>query len=88
MLISIDKRGSINLPLSIRKQLGLDHGHYLDLSIQDGGVIVLQPVAIYPTVRLNDQGIAKLREARESGTGKMPEWMVEEMQSADADPDA
>lgn len=75
MLITIDKRGSIHLPLSIRKQLGLERGHHLDLSVEDGGTILLRPVAI-PAVWLNDRGLAKLREARESGIGVMPDWMT------------
>lgn len=87
MLIAIDKRGSINLPLSIRKQLDLEQGDHLDLSVEDGGAITLRPVAIYPSVRLNDQGLAKLREARESGTGAMPDWMTEEMKNAGTDSD-
>ena len=69
MLITIDKRGSINLPLAVRKELGLEHGSYLDLSVGEGGKITLHPVEIYRTVRLSQQGIAKLEEARNSGTG-------------------
>ena len=68
--------------MSIRKQLGLGQGHHLDLSVEDGGAIVLRPVAIYPTVRLNDRGLDKLREARESGTAAMPDWMTREMEDA------
>ena len=40
MLITIDKRGSINLPLAVRKELGLEHGSYLDLSVDEGGKII------------------------------------------------
>ena len=79
MLVAIDKRGGINLPLDIRKRLGLEKGHYLELRVEDGGVIVLQPVAVYPAIRLSERGIEKLREARESGTAPMPEWMSEEI---------
>lgn len=38
-----------------------------------------------PAIRLNDKGIAKLQEARRSGRRKLPEWLVKEMKSADAD---
>jgi AbrB family looped-hinge helix DNA binding protein len=86
MLISIDKRGSINLPLSVRKELGLDPGTHFDLSIEDGGKITLHPVAIYRTVRLSDQGNAKLQEARESGRGRLPDWLRQEMDNAGTDP--
>lgn len=82
MLISIDKRGSINIPLAVRKELGLDSGTYLDLSIEDGGKIALNPVAIYQTVRLSDQGIAKLQEARASGRGELPNWLRRDMENA------
>ncbi len=87
MLITIDKRGSINLPLAIRKELGLEQGTNLDLTVEEGGRITLHPVVIYRTVRLNDQGLAKLKAARESGTGEMPDWLHQEMNHAEADTD-
>jgi len=82
MLITIDKRGSINLPSVLRKQLRLNAGSYLKLTVQEGGAIMLQPVSIFPTIQLNEQGLEKLREARESGTGKLPNWLVEDMNRA------
>ena len=82
MLITIDKRGSINLPAILRKELGLNAGAYLDLSVEEGGAIKLHPVSIFPSIRLNDQGLEKLREARESGTGKFPKWAIEDMKHA------
>ena len=85
MIIAIDKRGSINLPVSLRKDLGLKNGDHLSLSVEDGGVIVLQPVVIYPAVQLSEQGLKKLREARESGIGEMPSWFDKEMEDAKAD---
>ncbi|MBI9085882.1 MAG: AbrB/MazE/SpoVT family DNA-binding domain-containing protein [Desulfobacterales bacterium] len=86
MLITIDKRGSINLPLAVRKELGLDPGTYFDLTVEDGGNISLHPVAIYRTTRLSEQGIVKLNEARNSGRGDLPDWMRQEMQNAGTDP--
>jgi len=85
MIIAIDKRGSINLPASLRKELGLKSGDHLDLSLAEGGIIVLQPVAIYPTVQLSEKGLTKLEEARESGVGAMPAWFAEEMEDAESD---
>ncbi|MGA2404425.1 MAG: AbrB/MazE/SpoVT family DNA-binding domain-containing protein, partial [Syntrophobacteraceae bacterium] len=41
MIIAIDKRGSINLPASLRRELGLKNGDHLNLSVEEGGVIVL-----------------------------------------------
>lgn len=85
MIIAIDKRGSVNLPAPIRKELGLKIGDHLDLSLAEGGIIMLQPVAIYPTVQLSEKGLARLKEARESGVGEMPSWFVEEMENAQVD---
>ena len=87
MLITIDKRGSINIPLAVRKALGLEQGSCLDLSVDEGGRISLHPIVMYRTVRLSDLGNAKLREARTSGTGEMPDWLRREMINADNHPD-
>jgi AbrB family looped-hinge helix DNA binding protein len=87
MLITVDKRGSVNLPASLRRQLGLVAGACLDLSVTDGGGFVLQPVAVYPAVHLNERGLAKLKEARESGTALMPTWLADEMAHAETDSD-
>ncbi len=46
MLVPIDKRGSINPPTSLRKQLELKNGDHLDFSLVEGGSIILQPVII------------------------------------------
>ena len=88
MLITIDKRGSINLPLAVRRQLGLDPGTYLDLTVEPGGAIALHPVAIYRTVQLGEKGLAKLGEARASGTGNLPDWLRSDMDDADTGSDA
>lgn len=87
MLITIDKRGSINLPLAVRKELGLEQGTCLDLSVEEGGKITLHPVTIYRTVRLGEQGLAKLKEARESGTGELPNWLRQDMEDAETGSD-
>jgi len=44
-------------------------------------------VAVYPAVHLNEQGIEKLKEARESGAATMPAWLTDEMAHAETDPD-
>lgn len=87
MLITVDKRGSINLPASLRRQLGLAPGACLDLSIGDGGTVILQPVAVYPAIHLNEHGLAKLKAARESGAAAMPDWLTDEVARAETDPD-
>lgn len=82
MLITVDKRGSINLPKTLRKELGLESGSYLNLKVKEGGAIVLHPVSVYPSIRLSTKGLAKLEEARKSGKVKLPEWMIKEIESA------
>ena len=86
MLVAIDKRGSVSLPASFRKEFGLQPGTYLDLSVQSGGTIVLNPVAVYPTIRLAPEGLAKLAEARESGAIELPDWIKGDVADAKADP--
>jgi AbrB family looped-hinge helix DNA binding protein len=75
LLVSIDKRGSISLPAAVRKNLGLVPGTYLDLTILDGGKLALSPFTVYPTVRLSENGLAKLDEARQSGVEQLPDWL-------------
>lgn len=82
MLVAIDKRGSVNLPTTIRKEMGLDTGTHLNLEVMEGGAIVLTPVAIYPTVKLNEKGLKKLAEARKSGTVKMPAQLAKQIKNA------
>lgn len=88
MIISIDKRGSINIPAAIRKELSLKNGDHLELSLEDGGVIMLQPVEIHPVLRLNTKGLEKLEEGRKSGLSTMPEWMTREIENAKSDSDS
>lgn len=86
MLVSIDKRGSISLPAAVRKDLNLHPGSFLDLTVLDGGSLALSPVAVYPTVRLSETGLAKLKEARKDGIEPMPDWLLQEMADAATDP--
>lgn len=87
MLVAIDKRGSVNLPSTIRKEMGLDTGTHLNLEVLEGGAIVLTTVAIYPTVNLNEKGLKKLSEARKSGTVKMPAQLAKQIKNARTDAD-
>ena len=85
MLITIDKRGSINLPAELRKKMHLEAGTSLDLTVFEGSAIVLSPVVVYPTVQLNEKGLKKLKESRESGKTKMPGWLANEIKNAGSD---
>ena len=82
MLVTIDKRGSISLPASVRKDLGIHPGTHLELTIEPGGTITLHPVEIYRTIKLNDAGLAKLEEARASEKSPMPDWFDQELAHA------
>ena len=53
----------------------------------DGGTVILQPVAVYPAIHLNEHGLAKLKAARESGAAAMPDWLTDEVARAETDPD-
>ncbi len=85
MLVTIDKRGSINLPASVRKDLGFCPGTHLELTIDSGGAIMLFPVEIYRTIKLSQSGLTKLDEARRSGMTPLPDWFQSEIDHARAD---
>jgi AbrB family looped-hinge helix DNA binding protein len=85
MLITVDKRGGVILPAVLRRELGLREGTHLNLEVLEGGAMMLQPVAIYPGIRLNENGLSRLSDARESGTGKMPDWLIKDMDNARSD---
>lgn len=69
ILVSIDKRGSINLPARVRRKLGLDVGSHLELEVLEGGAIVLHPVYIYRGVHLSQSGLEKIKQARDETQG-------------------
>jgi AbrB family looped-hinge helix DNA binding protein len=79
MLVQIDQRGSLNLPIKIRQSLGLEKGSNFELEVAEGGDIILHPVEIHRTVRLSNQGLEKISEARQSGEGELPNWLLDEM---------
>jgi hypothetical protein len=61
------------------KKMKLESGCYLDMEVMEGGTIVLNPVAVYPTVQLSEDGLKKLQEARKSGKTEMPKWLKKEI---------
>ncbi|SMN15318.1 hypothetical protein CRYPA_1385 [uncultured Candidatus Thioglobus sp.] len=79
MLVQIDQRGSLNLPIKIRQSLGLEKGSNFEIEVAEGGDIILHPVEIHRTVRLSDQGLEKISEARKSGKGELPDWILDEV---------
>jgi len=85
MLVTVDRRGSVSLPATIRKGLGLSQGTYLDLTVEEGGTLLLKPVAVYPALHLSPNGLSRLAEARSGETGQLPDWLRKEMDDAQAD---
>ena len=85
MLVTIDKRGSINLPASVRKELGFTSGTHLEMTVETGGSISLYPVEIFRSVRLSDTGLIKLQEARAAETAPLPDWFQTELDDARVD---
>ena len=85
MLVTIDKRGSISLPASLRKDLGLGPGSHLEIKIEAGGAITLYPVEIHRRIQLNDTGLSRLEAARDSGTDGFPDWFKQEVSHARTD---
>ncbi|NWH06967.1 AbrB/MazE/SpoVT family DNA-binding domain-containing protein [Desulfobacter latus] len=87
MIVTIDKRGSISLPVAIRKELGITQGSHLELTIKPGGALVLQPVEFYRTIKLNASGLEKLKDARSSEECRLPDWFKKERDNAGVDPE-
>ncbi len=77
MFVTVDKRGSVNLPSSLRKDLGIGPGSHLELSVEPGGAISLHPVEFFRKIKLNDSGLQKLKDARNSEPSKFPDWFEE-----------
>jgi len=87
MIVTMDKRGSINLPASIRKALEIKQGSHFELSMEPGGALSLHPVEFYRTIKLNASGLDKLKEARSSETAQLPDWFEQERRNAGTDPE-
>jgi len=60
-------------------------GTHLELTVEAGGAIYLYPVEFYRTIKLNDSGLLKLKEAKDSETSKLPDWFEEERSNARTD---
>ncbi len=82
MLVTMDKRGSISLPASIRRELGAKPGTHFELSMEPGGNICLHPVEIYRKIKLSESGLDKLREARDSESASLPDWFQKDIDNA------
>ena len=85
MIVTIDKKGSISLPAAIRKELGITPGSHLELSMEPGGTLILQPVEFYRTIKLNASGLEKLKDARSSEKCRLPDWFEKERHNAGTD---
>ena len=47
--------------------------------------LTIYPVEIYRKIRLNEKGISKLEEARQSGTKNLPDWFKKDLNDAGTD---
>ena len=72
------------MPASIRKELGIKPGPTETFS-GSWRWDTTSPVEFYSTIKLNDSGLLKLKEARDSGTSKLPDWFEEERSHAGID---
>jgi len=61
MLMEVRDKSQITLPKSIMKELGLNKGDTLEITVKDGGIYIY-PVAVYPKHYIE----ALLREADET----------------------
>ena len=65
MIVTLQSRNTITVPLEVRRALHLEPGDPLEAHV-DGGRLVLTPVAIVPrSLRLSESGAAKEAEAEE-----------------------
>lgn len=68
MILELRKKSQVTIPQELVKQLGLKEGDKLDISIQDGKLIIV-PVVVYPKEELTR--IAKLIKEAEGENGKI-----------------
>ena len=87
MIVTLQSRNTVTIPLEIRRQLDLEPGAPLEASIE-GGRLVLAPVAVVPrALRLTKSGEAKEAEAdRDLEEGRVTmfetaEELLEELRS-------
>lgn len=62
--ISISKRGSLTLPQSLRRALGMDKGGVVMADLEHG-TIVLRPAVAFPIEIYSDERVAEFDQADE-----------------------
>ena len=78
MIVTLQSRNTITVPLEVRRALHLEPGDPLEAQV-DKGRLVLTPVAVVPrSLRLSESGAAKEAEAEED----LREGRVEVFESA------
>ena len=86
MIISINERGSITLPATLRKELSIQTGDNLEVFVENGNIVLI-PVEIIPKrIMLTQQGKQKeLAAQKEINTGKITSFdtvtdLIEDLQ--------
>lgn len=65
-IIPLTERGSLTLPATFRKELGLSGKQQLIAQINEQGEIVLKPAAIFPIETYSDDRIREFSEQDEA----------------------
>ncbi len=80
MIVTLQSRNTITVPLEVRRALRLEPGDPLEANVE-GGRLVLTPVAVVPrSLCLSEDGAAKESAAEED----LREGRVEVFETADA----
>ena len=65
MIVTLQSRNTITVPLEVRRELHLEPGDPLEANVE-GGRLVLTPVAVVPrSLRLSEDGAARESAAEE-----------------------
>jgi antitoxin PrlF len=62
--LQLSPRGQLTLPVEIRREVGIEGGDPLVVSVKDG-TIVLTPAVVTPIERYTDERVAEFAEAAE-----------------------
>ncbi len=65
-IIPLTERGTLTLPASFRKELGLLGKQQLIAQINEAGEIVLRPAAVFPIEMYSEERIAEFAEQDEA----------------------
>lgn len=73
--LQVSPRGQLTLPASIRRQVGLEGGDPVVVSVKDGA-IVLTPAVVTPIERYTDERLTEFAEAAEMSPAEIAKVRV------------